>query len=323
MGLLANRRTVAIIALIVVFAGVVSLFSHALSPLAAERNVTIVFDVQPGEGFRTIISALSSAHLIRSSFAVELFSLLGGKAFNIKPGLYRLSAGMSSEEIINILAAGNAVPVTITIPEGSNKYDIDRILSNALVIRPGALIHNEIVEGKLFPDTYQFYTNTSVQDVVAKLMDNFNTKAVPILDQDKKNFDRNLILASLVEKEVPDPADQAIVAGILLKRANTGMTLNVDAAVCYAKFLAQDSAEGGCYPLTPLDFKIASPYNTYLNKGLPPGPIGNPGASAIAAVLHPQSSPYWYYLSDPKTGKTVYARTLAEQNINREKYFGR
>ena len=107
------------------------------------------------------------------------------------------------------------------------------------------------------------------------------------------------------------------------------MPLDVDATVCYAKLLenqasrpAASQVAQACYPLTALDFKIDSPYNTYLYRGLPPGPIGNPGVSAIMAAIHPVVSPYWYYLSDPKTGKTIFAKTLDEQTQNRVKYLG-
>jgi UPF0755 protein len=213
------------------------------------------------------------------------------------------------------------------IPEGSNIFDIDRILSSALVIHPGELINStgtQKLEGHLFPDTYQFYTNANVADVVKVMTDNFNAKAAPLLAADPANATRTLIIASIVEKEVPDQADQEIVAGIILKRLADNMPLDIDATVCYAKLLAQPASAAAptaqACSLSALDFRIDSPYNTYLNKGLPPAPIGNPGTSAITAALHPQASPYFYYLSDPATGKTIFAKTLDEQNQNRVKY---
>jgi len=320
-----KQRVLGAIIFIAIIVAAVGIALYDLRPVYAGDQTPVVFEIKQGDGFRTIINNLYGEHLIRSPFVVELFSFIGGRAFAMKPGLYRLNAGMSASEIVTTIAGKNATEVSVTIPEGSNIYDIDKILSKALVIRSGALISlsgASSLEGKLFPDTYNFYTGINVNDVVRELMDNFNVKAVPLLDQDKNNFGRNLVLASLVQKEVPDVADEEIVAGILLKRANAGMTLNVDATICYAKFQAQGNADGGCYPLSPLDFRIRSPYNTYLNKGLPESPIGNPGIAAITATLHPKSSPYWYYLSDPKTGKTIYARTLGEQNINRIKYLG-
>ncbi len=309
---------------------------------AAQGNATtasssIVFQVNTGDGFRNVAQNLYAARLIRSPLAFDIFSLADGRAFMLKPGRYRLSPSMDAPQIVAALSDGGAGEVTVTIPEGSNIYDIDRILSNALVIRPGALIdfaaatQAQNLEGRLFPDTYQFYTNGNVADVVKEMTDDFNAKAEPLLSADSATAnaageERSLIIASIVQKEVPSLADQKLVAGIIEKRLNLGMPLDIDATVCYAKLLASQSSSSpvsetaqAC-SLSALDFKINSPYNTYLNKGLPPGPIGNPGTSAITAALDPQGSPYLYYLSDPATGKTIFAKTLDEQNQNRVKY---
>ncbi len=309
--------------LAVIVLAAVALFFYALRPANAASSSTVVFEVTSGEGFRVVAGNLYASHLIRSAQAFDLFALAGGKALSLRPGRYRLSASMSAGEILGVLSNPSATETTVTIPEGMNLYAIDGILSRALVIHPGDLIGFHAdgnLEGKLFPDTYQFYTDTTASSVVQELMDNFDAKALPVLNADPANAERNLILASILEKEVPDPKDQAVVAGILLKRMAAKMPLDVDATVCYAKLLAHPTSTASCYPLTALDFTLDSPYNTYLYRGLPPGPIGNPGLSAIAAAMHPESSPYWYYLSDPKTGKTIFAKTLDEQNQNRVKY---
>jgi len=302
-------------------------FFYKLSPAdGAGKTAPAVFEIQKGDGFRQIVSNLAAQHLIRSKLAFEVLALLGGRAFGIHPGLYRVSAAMTGPEILRTISVASASEVTVTIPEGSNIYNIDKILSGALVIKTGALVafnNGKNLEGTLFPDTYNFFTNAPVEDVVKELTDNFALKAKPLLDADPKNFAENLTIASIIEKEVPDPTDQSIVAGIILKRMAANMTLNIDATVCYAKFQAHPTSSASCYPLSALDFKIDSPYNSYLNRGLPPGPIGNPGTMAITAALHPQRSPYWYYLSDPKTGKTIFAKTLDEQTQNRVKYLVR
>ena len=217
----------------------------------------------------------------------------------------------------------------MTIPEGSNLYQIDAILADALVIRRGDLINFATgsaaasgtgavnPEGKLFPDTYRFYPDTDVKDVVQEMLDKFNDKAAPLLAAEGADATSDLIMASIVEKEVSNPDDQKIVAGILWKRISAGMPLQADATVCYAM---QQTAPLSAPPCSTLDLKINSPYNTYLYKGLPPGPIGNPGISAIQAAIHPERSPYWFYLSDPKTGKTIFSKTLDEQHQNTVKY---
>lgn len=280
----------------------------------------VVFEVRAGQGFREIIGNLRNRGLVRSSSVAELYALLDGAAFRMQPGLYRVSPAMSTPAIVGALASGSAREVAVTIPEGSNLYDIDRILADALVIRRGELINfhaSRPLEGTLFPDTYRFFAGTDVKIVVQKFLDNFNAKAAPLLAADRAHADQDLVIASMIEKEVPDPNDEKLVAGILWKRLRAGMPLDVDAAVCYAIQGKSPLAEPAC---APLDLKIDSPYNTYLYKGLPPGPIGNPGITALTAAVHPKSSPYWFYLSDPATGKTIFSQTLDEQHRNTLKY---
>ena len=213
--------------------------------------------------------------------------------------------------------------VAVTIPEGFTMYDIDRVLNAKGVLAPGAFVATvqsesatSSLEGMLFPDTYYFYTSSTATSVVEKFLNNFNDKAGSLL----AGQEQNLIIASLVQKEVASSTDMAVVAGILEKRLAAGMYLNVDAALCYEKQIKNPTSTAGCYPITAADLKTDSPYNTYLHKGLPPTAIGNPGVEAITATLHPQSSTYWYYLSDPKTGQTIYANTLTEQEANQKKY---
>lgn len=222
---------------------------------------------------------------------------------------------------------------SVTIPEGSTMYDIDRILSAADVIQPGAFIAAaqnatgtaQPLEGKLFPDTYDFFLNTTATSVIEKMTDNFAVKAAPLFAADPQdatntqNAERDLIIASIVQKEVPSSTDEAIVAGIIDKRLATGIPLDIDATICYIKQQENPTSTAAC-ELTAADFKIDSPYNTYKYRGLPPAPIGNPGLQAIQAALNPQTSTYLYYLSDPKTGKTIYAATLAQQEANQRKY---
>jgi UPF0755 protein len=327
-----NRKSIIwgiVIALVIT---ATALFFFSLDPVsnANSANAQIVFQVKIGDGFREVAQNLYAAHLIRSSLAFDLFSLVDGRAFTLKPGWYRLSPSMDTPQIIAALSGGGAGEVTVVIPEGSNIFDIDRILSNALVIRPGALIvaaRTQNLEGRLFPDTYQFYTNDNVADVVKEMTDDFDVKAAPLFvaapagtTSTFTDETSTLIIASIVQEEVPDQNDEELVAGIILKRLATGMPLDIDATVCYAKLLTAPTSTAHACSLSALDFKIDSPYNTYLYKGLPPGSIDDPGTSAITAALHPQSSPYFYYLSDPATGKTIFAETLDEQNQNRVKY---
>jgi len=198
----------------------------------------------------------------------------------------------------------------VTIPEGATVAEINQLLTEKGVLA-GESLPPEL-EGFLFPDTYEFFLPSSAQTVELKFLDNFNRKARSLLPPDigEEALGQVIIKASLVEKEAPNSADRRIIAGIIEKRLAKNMPLQIDASLCYAK------QQSTCWPITDEDKKFDSPYNTYLYRGLPPGPIANPGEDAILAVLNPQPSPYWFYLSDPQSKKTIFAKTLDEHNKN-------
>lgn len=274
-----------------------------------------VFKINYGDSFLSITNRLKDENLIRSPLAFKVFAFLTGSASHLKPGVYELSPNLNGSEIIKILLRGGE-SVTVTIPEGLSIKEVDKILSDQKVILIGDLVEfskDNNIEGRLSPDTYKFFTGSEVKDVVNSFLKNFDEKIKPILDIEPDKFETNLILASLVQEEVSDPEDAKGVAAVIEKRLKVGMPLQLDATICYIK--KQLAKEGvNCYPITKLDFKIDSPYNTYQHRGLPPGPIASPGVSAVRAVLDKNPSPYWFYLSDPKTGKTHFSETLEEHN---------
>lgn len=283
------------------------------------------FLVNPGESFWRISSRLADERLIRSKLAFEILSLIKGSAVTLKPGLYKFSTEMSASEILDYLIKGSRREVEVVIFEGDSVYEIDKVLSEKEIIPRFELIKyssKNLIEGQLFPDTYKFFTNSKIEEVVNKLLSNFEKKAAPLLKQEPERFRENLILASLIEKEVPNFEEARIAAGILKKRLKVGMPLQVDATICYIKKILSPQLDKGCYPLDSLDFKIDSPYNTYLYRGLPPAPIANPGIRAIKAVLDAKDSPFWFYLSDPLTKKTIFSKTFEEHSRNRRIYLG-
>lgn len=286
--------------------------------IAVAKEQTVLVTIQKGDGMRVIASKLYEKELINSRSLFVLYALITGRAHLFKPGVYSISPPQSFSKLIKILISGDHQEVAVVIPDGLTIREIDKLLSDKGIINPQALIafgkqSRQKLEGFLFPDTYRFFIGSSVGDVVKKFSDNFNQKAQPLLSSYGPNFYERLILASLLEKEIPDIEERKIAAGIILKRLVAKWPLQIDAAICYIK-------AGECHPLTLLDLKIDSPYNTYVYKGLPPTPIANPGLSAIEAALNPKQSSFWFYLSDPKTGKTIFSRTLDEHNQNKARY---
>ena len=207
------------------------------------------------------------------------------------------------------------VPVetaTVVIPEGETVADINQRLQASGVLSQGESLP-ESLEGYLFPDTYQFYVSSSLPVVEEKFSKNFDAKVLPVVPQ-SDNLKNILIVASLVQDEANTVPDMKIVSGIIWKRLQAGMPLQIDSTICYIKTTVP------CLPITKADLAINSPYNTYLHRGLPPGPIDNPGLNAIGAAIYPQATPYWYYLSIPGGGKMIFAKTLDEQEQNIVKY---
>jgi len=299
------------------------MFIKTLGPAekTEEKEVTIV----EGNGVSEIATILKETGLIQSEKSFKIYTGLSGAARSLKPGLYFIN-NASIPEIVKMLEEG---PVArITIPEGLSLYEIDELLSEEKVIVKGSLVALDMkvieekywflegvtsLEGYLFPDTYEFLRGSDPEKVAEKMLANFETKVTPLLHKDNKNVKKEVIVASLIEKEVPHPEDRSIVAGIIYKRLAADIPLQIDASVCYAE------KQAGCVPRKE-DLSIDSPYNTYKYYGLPPTPIANPGLDTLEAAVNPETSPYWYYVSDPITRETIFARTLDEHNENIANY---
>ncbi len=312
-----RAKTVLAAGLLAVCFGVVLWLGLNLRP-PKSQSVPISFEIKSGDGFRTVSRGLERDGVIRSETALIVWAGLTGNLQNLKPGIYALPPGSAAPDILRQLVSGPR-PVRVTIPEGLTAYETDNLLARAGITSPGdfaQLVLAQNIEGQLFPDTYDFFQRSAAADIVRQMQDNFHTKTKTVLDSSKTGNSHWLILASLLEKEVPDREERRIVAGILEKRLRVGMPLQVDATVCYLKEL-RAGRDVPCYPLTPDDFKVDSPYNTYVKPGLPPGPIASPGLLSLQAAREPIESPYWFYLSDPQTKLTVFAKSFEEHKQNR------
>lgn len=309
-------------------------FFYGLQPTSADSSLA-EFKVAKGESFRGIGAHLSQESLIKSISVFKLYSIITGKATRFRPGIYDLSHDMSVPEIVGILSAGGANDVRVTIPEGSTVKDIDDILSEAGIIEAGQidgysadsfkedfsfLADVSSLEGFLFPDTYLLEVGSEADAVIRIMLENFEDKLWGEL-KERDDWYGDLILASFLEKEVPDYEDRRIVAGILLKRLGAGVPLQVDATIAYVKcgggFINCDRSD---LTVSKDDLsRVVSPYNTYKGRGWTPTPISNPGEEAVKAAINPKPTSYWYYLSS-RDGETVFSRSLDEHNINRQKY---
>ena len=173
------------------------------------------------------------------------------------------------------------------------------------------------LEGYLFPDTYFFSADANAENIIKKMLDNFDRKLSDDLRNEIQNQNKTIYeiitLASILEKEVKTPDDKKIASGIFWNRIKIGQPLQSCATLSY--ILKENK---GQYSYE--DTQIKSPYNTYLNPGLPPGPISNPGIISIKAAIYPAETNYNYFLNNPETGETIFSETLEEHNANKVKY---
>lgn len=297
----------------------VSWWLWAISPACQTDCQAKIFVIEKGEGLSSIAENLGKEDLIRSSLAFRLLVAKEGLSRKIQAGDFRLNARMSSLEIAEGLTHGT-LDRWVTFPEGWRREEIGEKLSQSDLPEFNLsefLEGTRNLEGKLFPDTYLFPKEVTAQGAIEMMTKNFEKKT-------PQPSRETLILASIIEREAKYKEDRPIIAGILLKRLEADWPLQTDATIQYAigtRRCQGQTQECEWWPkvLTREDLAIKSPYNTYLNLGLPPAPISNPGLSVIEAVLNPTQSDYWYYLSDSE-GRMHYGKTEEEHFENIEKY---
>jgi UPF0755 protein len=279
-----------------------------------------------------IATLLQKEGLIKNSLVFRLYIKDKGWDKDLKPGRYQFSKAQSMVQIVDLLKSGVTQDFWVTIPEGKRREEIAKILADKFASEnlnfsmPDFLEDSKNIEGYLFPDTYLIARTMTASDVVKLMRKTFDQKINDELKVKASNqglsFQEVLITASMVEREAKFAVDRPKIAGVILNRFKIGMALQVDATIQYA--LGQqkcgDKIGQVCnwWPQVT-DTKLKSKYNTYLNNGLPPAPICNPGLSVIQAVLNPDKHNYLYYLAEP-SGVTHYAKTNSEHERNIEKY---
>jgi UPF0755 protein len=285
-----------------------------------------IFQIQEGQNLTQVAKNLKTNGFIQAESMFCAYVMLEEKEKDLKYGVYKFSSNDTFFSIADKIIQGDTYTIKITIPEGFNIKQIDERLAENQLIERESLINSEIttefaergagLEGFLFPDTYYFFPSANIEEITQEFLNNFDSKLNSELRQEIKNQSKTIFeiitMASLLEKEVQTLEDKKIVSGILWKRIKTQMPLQVDATITYItdKKSTKVSFE---------DLEIDSLYNTYKYRGLPAGPICNPGLESVKAAIYPESSQYWYYIST-REGETKFARTLKEHNINIAKY---
>jgi UPF0755 protein len=282
--------------------------------------------VPQGASLGEVQDSLAAHGLIRSKPWFRLVAKVGGFERQLKPGVYQFAPGTSSIGMLRDMRAGRYLTVRVTVPEGQTTVDVAGVAATALnvpresvlaAMRDTALLRKHGIsaptaEGYLAPDTYLVPAHASGRELVDMMLDQFSTGWDSVWDTRlaARRMTRHeaLTLASIVEGEARVDEERPIIAGVYLNRLRIGMPLQADPTVQYA--IQQNS--GVRKPrLVYADYRIKSPYNTYLVRGLPPGPVGAPSRASIQAVLEPANVPFLYFVASPD-GRHKFSRTYSE-----------
>lgn len=324
------------VSLVVILAiGAAAYEAYLKKPSASALTEPIV--IANGMSTAEIAAVLKKSGVISSAAVFTAVADLTGKFKDLHAGTFIFKEGMSAVDALKTLSVQGQTEISVTVPEGFSLRDIaDRLVSDKIIASPADLfkitgepgeqakldaalvkdypflaykpVQNNL-EGYLFPDTYLFYASSDAALVVRRMLDGYAAKVASL--SPAPDYE-TLIIASLVEREVKDPADRAKVADILKRRIAAGMPLQLDSTVNYAT--GKNSAS-----VSSDDLNVDSLWNTYKHVGLPPTPICNPGLDSIRAAQTPTLNSYLYFLTAPD-GKVIYSQTLAEHNAAKEKY---
>jgi UPF0755 protein len=299
-------------------AGCLVLAACEPKPYGASTRVII----PRGASFAEAADSLSKANLVGWRKMFRIYARVTGGDRNIKPGTYLLRHGTPWKDIIAALNGGHGLVNTITIPEGYTISQIAPLLARTLrvpvdsvqaAVRDTSLlarldIPNPTLEGYLFPDTYAFPLGTTARQAIQEMVYDFERRWKPEWDAKASDLKINrndlVTMASIVEKEARVPEERPVIAAVYYNRLNRGMLLQADPTVQYA--LGHHVGR-----VLYKDLAVPSPYNTYVHKGLPPGPVAAPGVASLAAAANPANVPYLYFVASPD-GHHEFRMTLQE-----------
>ena len=345
-----NKKLIVILSVIVglILVGVIT-FMVLLSPVSKSKDI-VEFTVKKGEGKEKIVENLKDAKLIKSKYATFVYIVLSGKK-NLQAGSYEFSRNMSVKDIITSLSTGDVVnvkrdEVRVTFKEGdtlknfvtmvANETNIDydeaiKKLSDKAFLKgliadywflTDDILDEDIyfpLEGYLYPETYNFYKETNIEQVIRKVLNVTHERLEPLkskIENSKNNIHELLTNASIAEKEANTNSDRAMVTQVIYKRLGLNMALGMDVTSYYG--VQKEMTE----VITQLDLNDKNPYNTRVTTfiGLPVGPICNPSIGSINAALEPADTDYLYFVADILTGKVYFAKTNEEFNALVKKY---
>ena len=301
----------------------------------AQDDGTQVLVIEKGQTGTEIADMLYERGLIRSTQGFKLWLYLSGTNDKLQTGHYQIPNKVTVRELISLLQEGHVESIRVTIPEGYTVGDIAIVLEKNQIMKAkdflaeaktyvpypymkGTKPATYPVEGFLFPSTYEIPVGATPREVIQMMADEMNRYLTPAVKKQIQAQHMSIhdfvTLASIVERESLFDADRPTIAGVFKKRLAHGIPLQSDATISYVLGYAKENVTIG-------DTQLQSPYNTYVSKGLPPGPIANPGKKSLDAVLHSENTDYLYFVAD-KEGHNHFSKTYEEHLAEVNKIYG-
>lgn len=334
-------KIILLVLLVLIIAGGLFGLSYLNSikgPLSEGSDEFVSIEIPSGSSTVDIGDILTENGIVKSTFGFRLFSKMNDYDGKYIAGHYNLSPGMTSEEICEAMCSGETVTIMFTVPEGYNISEItDLLVDNGFVDRATfeAYLENgnftdysflkyaqpgkNRLEGFLFPSTYSLPPGSNEEDIIRAMLDKFQEE---FTDEMKKkgedlgyNLNEILTIASIIEKETPVDSDRPLVSSVIYNRLDIGMYLGMDSTVLYS--LGEHKQN-----LTYDDTAVDSPYNTYINFGLPPGPICCPGKASMEAAINPAETDYIYFVVSPAgDGTSNFSDNYEQFEKDKEAYY--
>ncbi|MEJ2166253.1 MAG: endolytic transglycosylase MltG [Desulfobacterales bacterium] len=308
----------------------IELQNYADTPATVESSQEVTFNVAQGQTLKATADMLYRKNIIKSPLKLVWIARLKGYDKNLKAGEYLLSAAMSPRQILEIMVKGEVALHKLTVPEGYNIYqiaeliaqagfatqaDFIRVATDAELVRKMGLVADTF-EGYLFPDTYYFPKDVSLEKIISTMVEQFQAIFVPEWRKRAKQIgftvNQVVTLASIIEKETGTPSERPMISSVFHNRLKKKMRLESDPTVIYGI----KNFNGN---LTRKDLKTKTPYNTYQIRGLPAGPIANPGRASLEAALYPEETSYIYFVAK-KDSTHYFSTNLQDHNRAVRKY---
>ncbi|HXU39834.1 MAG TPA: endolytic transglycosylase MltG [Blastocatellia bacterium] len=330
-------RRIALLLLILILAlGALAIWARKTATTPVEHDADRIVTIDPRTGTQGVVDRLAEAGIVRHPLALKIYVRATGRGGSLKAGDYKFASPISPLQAFDKIRRGEVFIERVTIPEGYNRFDIAETFATKTgkatadefrrlmddqtpVLRIAPTARN--LEGYLFPDTYNYNTRTTPEELVHMMVNRFEEVFTPEwtmrASQLGLTVNQVVTLASIIEKEAKVPDERPHMASVFFNRLKRGMALGSDPTFIYAAILAGDY-DGN--PNQPRHRQRLSPYNTYLVAGLPPGPIASPGRASLEAVLYPLNTEDLYFVVNGTEGRHKFSRTASEHDVAVEEY---